>query len=139
MDAYEGATDGTRTGHCRIPAARFFLCLLVPFLLLGQTLAPASDAIEPGTLLELHSDQRVVQSGRWFLVREFTIAFSVRAAQASYCGEINTTDATEAHDLINSRGQSIQVAQKGKDLEVTLQSGRRLRAHRLAPDRCPRS
>jgi hypothetical protein len=87
-------------------------------------------------LSNLHSDKRVVQNGRWFLVREFTVDFAVRDS-VTYCGEITTTDATEAHDLIDSSGQVVSVVEKGKDLYLTLKSGRRIRAHRLSADKCP--
>ncbi len=87
-------------------------------------------------MTNLHSDKRVVQNGRWVLVREFTVDFAVRDS-VTYCGEITTTDATEAHDLLDSGGQVVSVVEKGKDLYVTLKSGRRIRAHRLNPDKCP--
>jgi hypothetical protein len=123
----------------RIHALPVLFCLLLPLCLAGQTAAPAANGMNDGTMADLHSDQRVVQNGRWFLVRAFTIQFAVRDAQQSYCGELSTTDATEAHDLISSRGQPVEVAERGRDLEVVLKSGRHIRAHRLSPDRCPRS
>ena len=86
---------------------------------------------------DLRSDKRVVQNGRWFLVREFTVDFAVRDS-VTYCGEITTTDATEAHDLLDSGGQVVEVSEKGKDLYITLKSGRRIRARRLSGDKCPR-
>jgi hypothetical protein len=112
---------------------------LLPATFFGQTLMQVSETVQSGTLANLHADKRVVQNGRWFLVREFSVQFAVRAAQQTYCGEISTTDATEAHDLIDSRGQVVEVAEKGKDLELTLKNGRRIRAHRMSPERCPTS
>ncbi|HUI83714.1 MAG TPA: hypothetical protein VL240_05795 [Candidatus Binatia bacterium] len=80
----------------------------------------------------------MVQSGRWLLVREYTVDFAVRDSQQTWCGEIITIDATEAHDLIESRGQAVQIAERGKDIYVTLKDGRKIRAHRLNPEKCPR-
>jgi hypothetical protein len=57
----------------------------------------------------------------------------------TYCGEITTTDATEAHDLMDSSGQPVELVEKGKDLYLTLKSGRQIRARRLSPEKCPRA
>ncbi len=120
----------------RILAASMLVFLLLSVRLPGQTAAPPADQAKTGTLSNLHSDKRVVQNGRWFLVREFTVEFAVRDS-VTYCGEITTTDATEAHDLLDSSGQVVSVVEKGKDLYLTLKSGRRIRAHRLSGDKCP--
>ena len=127
---------GKRIGPRRILAAPLLIFLLFSSYLPGQTAASA-DVTRTGTLSELRSDKRVVQNGRWFLVREFTVDFAVRDSE-TYCGEITTSDATEAHDLINSTGQVVQVSEKGRDLYLTLKSGRRIRAHRLNGEKCPR-
>ena len=103
----------------------------------GQAVIPISETAISGTLSNLHVDKRVVQSGRWFLVREFTIDFAVRDT-AVYCGELTTTDATEAHDLIDSNGQAVQFVDKGKDLYLTLKTGRRIRTRKLSAEKCPR-
>jgi hypothetical protein len=119
--------------------------VLLPLFLVPQPSISSQNAVasapgaNTGTISNLHSDKHVVQSGRWFLVREFTIEFAVHGAQQTYCGELSTTDATEAHDLMDSGGKLVEVAERGRDLEVKLENGRRVRAHRLSPDRCPRS
>ena len=107
---------------------------------LPQTSASASDANTPGTLGNLHSENRVVQNGRWLLLREFTVDFTVQDVHSqSYCGEITTADATEAHDLMVSGGQSVQVNEKGKDVYITLKDGRVIKARRLSPEKCRRA
>jgi len=138
MTGDEMAAAGKRIGLRLVLAVPLLVGLLLPSRFSGQSAAPPSEGVKTGTLADLHSDKHVVQSGRWFLVREFTIAFAVRGSQQSYCGEVTTTDATEAHDLLDSHGQAVEVAEKGKDLEVTLKSGRRIKAHRLNPEKCPR-
>jgi len=125
-----------RIGPSRILAVPFLVFVFLSSHLPGQTTAPAG-VTKTGTLSDLRSDKRVVQNGRWFLVREFTVDFAVRDSE-TYCGEITTTDATEAHDLIDSTGQVVDISEKGKDLYITLKSGRRIRAHRLSRDKCPR-
>ena len=92
-----------------------------------------------GKLSNLRSDQRVVQNGRWFLVREFTVEFTVQDSAHYYCGEIITTDTTEAHDLINSGGQTVDIQEHGKDLYLTLKDGRKLHTRRLNENQCPRT
>jgi hypothetical protein len=125
----------------RIRLRGLLAALLFAFVLLATSsqAAPPStdDSSKTGTLADLRSDKRVVQNGRWFLVREFTVEFAIRDSE-TYCGELTTTDATEAHDLIDSRGQTVAVLERGKDLYLTLKNGRHIKTHRLTPDRCPR-
>lgn len=132
-DEHAGERQGSRVG--RILALALLVALLA-LPVLGQATTETSIT---GTLGSLHSDKRVVQNGRWFLVRQFTVDFAVRDSNRQYCGEIVTTDATEATDLINSSGQAVEVAEKGKDIYLTLKNGRKIKAHHLSPDKCPRA
>ena len=97
----------------------------------GPALVPVSETLTSGTIGNLHADQRVVQSGRWLIVREFTIDFAVKNA-AVFCGQLTTTNTTEAHDLIDSNGQPVGFFENGKDLFLTLKNGRKIRARRLS-------
>jgi hypothetical protein len=135
MTGDEIPAEPRRIGLSRILVVPVLVFLFLSPRLPGQT-APSADEANTGTLTNLRSDKRVVQNGRWFLVREFTVDFAVRDS-VTYCGEITTTDATEAHDLLDSGGQIVSVIEKGKDLYLTLKSGRRIRAHRLSGDKCP--
>ena len=114
------------------------LFLVLPMRLGGQSLVPVSETSTSGTIGNLHADQRVVQSGRWLIVREFTIDFAVKNA-AVFCGQLTTTNTTEAHDLIDSKGQSVDFVDNGKDLLLTLKSGRKIHARRLSSEKCPRA
>ena len=120
---------------CALAALIFFV---LPLQLGSQSLTPVSETLTTGTLGNLHVDKRVVQSGRWFLVREFTIDFAVKDT-AVFCGELTTTDATEATDLIGSNGQPVDFVEKGKDLYLTLKNGRKIRTRRLSSEKCPRA
>ncbi len=117
-------------------ALQIFFAL--PPQLRSQSLTPVSETVSTGTLGNLHADKRVVQSGRWFLVREFTIDFAVKDT-AVFCGELTTTDATEANDLIAGNGQPVDFVEKGKDLFLTLKNGRKIHARRLSSEKCPRA
>ncbi len=136
VPGYDVSAERRRMRLSRILATPLLVFLLFSSRLPGQTAAPLADQAKTGTLSNLHSDKRVVQNGRWFLVREFTVEFAIRDS-VTYCGEVTTTDATEAHDLIDSAGQVVSVMEKGKDLYITLKSGRRIRAHQLSGDKCP--
>jgi hypothetical protein len=74
-----------RIGLVRFTAVVLFAFLFLPVHLPGQT--ASSNAVQAGTLADLHSDRRVVQNGRWFLVREFTVDF---------CGTERRADLTAA-------------------------------------------
>jgi len=91
----------------RILAVLLFVFFLLSLHLPGQTAAPPNAVAKTGTLADLRWDKRVVQNGRWFLVREFTVDFAVRD-MATYCGESTTTDATvSAWALIRRRSISL--------------------------------
>jgi hypothetical protein len=137
MAVDEIPAEGRQSRQALLFALTTLLLVFLPLQLRSQTIIPVSDAITTGTLVNMHTDKRVVQSGRWFLVREFTVDFAVKDS-AVYCGELTTTDATEAHDLMESNGQPVQFAEKGKDLYITLKTGRKIRAHRLSAEKCPR-
>jgi hypothetical protein len=114
------------------------LLFVLPMRLGGQSLVPVSETLTSGTIGNLHADQRVVQSGRWLIVREFTIDFAVKNA-AVFCGQLTTTNATEAHDLIDSNGKPVDFVDNGKDLLLTLKNGRKIHARRLSSEKCPRA
>jgi hypothetical protein len=114
------------------------LLFVLPMQLGGQSLTPVSETLTAGTLGNLHADQHVVQSGRWLIVREFTIDFAVKNA-AVFCGQLTTTNTTEAHDLIDSKGQPVDFVDNGKDLFLTLKNGRKIHARRLSSEKCPRA
>jgi len=104
----------------------------------NATSTPSSLATgsETGTIVETHSDKRVVQTGRWYLTRQFTVDFAVMYANQTYCGEVTTTVVNEMDDLMASKGHPVHVLASGKDIDVTLQNGRRIKAHQVAAKKC---
>ncbi len=114
-----------------ILAATTLFCLSAA----AQQPAAASSA-KTGTIVETHSDKRVVQTGRWYVVRQFTVDFAVKCSSQTYCGEVTTTVINEVDDLIASKGKPVELQESGKDLDVTLQNGRRIRAHQVGANKC---
>jgi hypothetical protein len=100
---------------------------------------PASSGAKAGTVVETHSDKRVVQTGRWYIVRQFTVDFAVRCANQTYCGEVTTTVVNEVDDLMASKGQPVELLENGKDIDVTLQSGRHIKAHQVSSNKCEKN
>lgn len=117
----------------------FILCVNVQ----GQnaTSAPSSSATQPttGTIVDTHTDKRVVETGRWYLTRQFTVDFSVKCTDQTYCGEVTTTVVNEVDDLVASKGQSVELHESGKDIDVTLHNGRRIKAHQVAANKSRRT
>src|SRR5271165_2352900 len=107
----------------------------------AQSQTPAGDSAasppKTGTLVDAHSDKRVVQTGRWYVVRQFTVDFAVKCPNQTYCGEVTTTVINEVDDLMASRGQPVELVESGKDIDVTLHNGRHIKAHQLAANKCP--
>jgi hypothetical protein len=97
---------------------------------------PNSDGAQTGTITETHSDKRVVQTGRWYVVRQFTVDFAVKCSSQTYCGEVTTTVINEVDDLMASKGKPVELQESGKDLDVTLQNGRRIKAHQVDANKC---
>ena len=114
----------------------FVLCLNIQ----GQsaTSTPNSSATGPktGTIVDTHSDKRVVQTGRWYVTRQFTVDFAVKCSDQTYCGEVTTTVVNEVDDLMASKGKPVELLPSGKDIDVTLQNGRRIKAHQVAANKC---
>jgi hypothetical protein len=101
--------------------------------------ASAATGARAGTVVDTHSDKRVVQTGRWYVTRQFTVDFAVKCTNQTYCGEITTTVVNEVDDLMASKGQPVQLLESGKDIDVTLQNGRRFKAHQVPANKCARN
>ena len=117
-----------------------FLVLLAACLSgsVGVEAASVSDPAQTktGTIVETHSDKKVVQTGRWMVVRQFTVNVEVKCSDKTYCGEITTTVVNEVDDLMANKGQSVECSESGHDLDLTLRSGRRVKAHQVAANKC---
>ena len=96
----------------------------------------ANSSSQTGTMIEAHSDKRVVQTGRWYVVRQFTVDFAVKCPSQTYCGEVTTTVVNEVDDLMANKGKPVELLASGKDIDVTLQNGRRIKAHQVAANKC---
>jgi hypothetical protein len=60
----------------------------------------------------------------------------VKCANQTYCGEVTTTVVNEVDDLMASKGHPVELLASGKDIDVTLQNGRRIKAHQVAAKKC---
>ena len=100
-----------------------------------QTQTPA----KTGTVVDTHSDKKVVQTGRWMVVRQFTVNLEVNCSDRVYCGEVTTTITNEVDDLMASKGQSVECGASGHDLDLTLKNGRKVKAHQVSTDKCVRN
>jgi len=89
-----------------------------------------------GTVIETHSDKKVVQAGRWMVVRQFTVNVEVKCSDRTYCGEVTTTAVNEVDDLMASKGQSVECAESGHNIDLTLKNGRRVKAHQVDITKC---
>jgi hypothetical protein len=129
--------------------ARHCICLLLGTCLVfsgaaRSESAPASDPApqaqtHAGTVIDTRSDKKVVQTGRWMVVRQFTVNLEVKCSGQLYCGEVTTTVTNEVDDLMASKGQSVECGASGHDLDLTLQNGRKVRAHQVSTDKCVRN
>jgi len=127
-------------GYARARRHLMFLVLLAACLSgrVGVEAASVSDPAQTrtGTIVETHSDKKVVQTGRWMVVRQFTVNVEVKCSDKTYCGEITTTVVNEVDDLMANKGQSVECSESGHDLDLTLKSGRRVKAHQVAANKC---
>jgi hypothetical protein len=97
---------------------------------------PSAATPKTGTLVDARSDKKVLQTGRWMVVRQFTVNFAVKCSNQTYCGEVTTTVVNEVDDLMASKGQPVELLESGKDIDVTLHSGRRIKARQVAANKC---
>ena len=80
-----------------------------------------------------------MQAGRWYIVRQFTVDFAVKCSNQTYCGEVTTTVVNEVDDLMASKGKSVELLESGKDIDVTLQSGRHIKARQVSANKCEKN
>lgn len=66
---------------------------------------------------------------RYPQIHYYTLYFAVRIGDGTYCGEYETPVLNEIDDLFAAKDQDIEVALKGKSLELRLPKGRRIKAH----------
>src|SRR5208283_5527959 len=132
--------DAYRSGRLVRVAAMLGIMFVFCLGARGQNSSPAASSsatgAKTGTIVEAHSDKKVVQTGRWMVVREFTVNFAVKCSDQTYCGEVTTTVINEVDDLMASKGQPVDLLESGKDIEVTLHNGRRIKAHQVAANKC---
>ena len=102
----------------------------------SSTVGATASSAKSGTLIETHSDKKVVQTGRWYVVRQFTVDFAVKCSNQTYCGEVTTTVVNEVDDLMASKGKSVELSESGRDIDVTLQNGRHIKAHQVSHNKC---
>jgi hypothetical protein len=112
------------------------IAVLGATILFSLTAAAQQASAKTGTIVETHSDKRVVQTGRWYVVRQFTVDFAVQCSSQTYCGEVTTTVINEVDDLMASKGKPVELQESGKDIDVTLQNGRRIKAHQVDANKC---
>jgi hypothetical protein len=124
-------------GHpARSSCGAIVLLLLLFVGCLPSVAQSQSGAGQDGTLVDTHSDKKVVQTGRWMIVRQFTVDFSVKCSDKTYCGEITTTVVNEVADIEASKGKPVALLASGKDIDVTLENGRRIKARQVASVKC---
>jgi len=127
---------GGRSRQCSRVVALLGTLVLLCLTAAAQQPASGASLAKTGTVIETHSDKRVVQTGRWFVVRQFTVDFAVQCSSQTYCGEVTTTVINEVDDLVASKGKSVELQESGKDIDVTLQNGRRIKARQVAANKC---
>ena len=116
------------------------VCLaLSPAARAGSASVPDPPQAKTGTVVDTHSDKKVVQTGRWMVVRQFTVNLEIKCSGQTYCGEVTTTVTNEVDDLMASKGQSVECAESGHDLDLTLNNGRKVKAHQVSTDKCARN
>ena len=119
------------------------LCLVV-LILLGQPTSAAgaqSDkmpASNQGKILHIQDDTEWVRYGRWSALRQHTIHTYAQFANDDYCAVFSTTVIDEAKDLESNEGRQMPMALDGKDLLITLPSGRHVKMHVVKTGECER-
>ncbi|HZD33542.1 MAG TPA: hypothetical protein VE779_17995, partial [Candidatus Angelobacter sp.] len=125
-----------------VPRHRVILLLLGTCLALSSAARAGSASVsdstpsKTGTVVDTHSEKKVVQTGRWMVIRQFTVNLEVKCSDHIYCGEVTTTITNEVDDLMASKGQSVECSESGHDIDLTLKNGRKVKAHQVSTDKC---
>jgi len=119
------------------------LCLIALIALSSPTSAAGAqsdkaDASNQGKILQIQDETEWVRYGRWSALRQHTMHTYAHVANNDYCAVYSTTVIDEAKDLASSQGQQMPMVVDGKDLLITLPSGRHLKMHVVKPGECER-
>jgi hypothetical protein len=134
---------GGRFPRCAIALIAVFIASALP----AQTTARPPDAsaksdsaakYETGKLVEVRQSIRGgYLVSRYTSVHIYTMYFTVRTAEHSYCIEYETPILDEVNDLLSANGKDIQVEVRGKKgLTLTLPSKRQIKADLAASTQC---
>ena len=96
------------------------------------------DGTQTGKLLRVQDTTDWARFGRWSAYRQHTIHALVQMPQNEYCAEFSTIVVDEAKDLRSDQGQDLPVEIRGKEITLTLHSGRRLKMHLAKEGECSR-
>lgn len=132
------------TANTRRASLLLMTLWLVVLIAVGRPVPAAgaqSDKMPPsnqGKILHIQDDTEWVRYGRWSALRQHTMHTYAQVANEDYCAVFSTTVIDEAKDLQSSEGQQMPMVLDGKDLLITLPSGRHLKMHVVKPGECER-
>ena len=126
-------------------ASLLFMTLCLIALIAASQPTPAAGAqsdklpsSNQGKILHIQDDTEWVRYGRWSALREHTMHTYAQFSNEDYCAVFSTTVIEEAKDLQSSQGKQMPMMLDGKDLVITLPSGRHLKMHVVKPGECER-
>jgi len=96
------------------------------------------DGAQTGKLLRVQDTTDWARFGRWSAYRQHTIHALVQLPRNEYCAEFATIVVDEAKDLRSDEGQFLPMEIRGKEITLTLHSGRRLKMHLAKEGECSR-
>jgi hypothetical protein len=102
-----------------------------------STSASSGEGQQTGKVLSV---RKVLQNpyfvSRYPIVHYFTVYFTLRISDQTYCAEYETPVLDEINDLFSAKGKDLEVVRKGKNLTVRTPGGRSLKARLTGERQC---
>jgi hypothetical protein len=120
---------------CRLPVALAFL--LVGLVILPSLAQTTSSEYQSAKVLSVREVRHAgFRNSRYSTTPQYTMDLAVQFAGQTYCTGYETPVLDEVHDLLAANGKDVQVSLHGKQIQLVLPNGRRVKADLVKSEQC---
>jgi len=121
--------------HCRLQLG--FLLLLSGFVILPGLAQTSSGDFQTAKVLSVREVRHAsFRNSRYPTTPQYTMDLAVQLDGQTYCTGYETPVLDEVHDLMAANGKDVQVSLHGKQIQLLLPNGRKVRADLVKPTQC---
>jgi hypothetical protein len=111
--------------------------LLAGFVILPGLAQTASSDYQSAKVLSVREVRHAsFRNSRYPTTPQYTMDLAVQFAGQTYCTGYETPVLDEVHDLMAANGKDVQVSLHGKQIQLVLPNGRRVKADLVKSEQC---